>query len=95
MFQWISIKLASERAERVGETKINIHVQFFFVKIFLLYYSGHFNVHRAFATETTQFLAPYEASVKPRADDTTPPELPSDIRPCIATSASHVRVVST
>ncbi|XP_032666393.1 uncharacterized protein LOC116841948 isoform X2 [Odontomachus brunneus] len=48
--------------------------------------------NKAFATETTQFLAPYEASVKPRADDTTPPELPSDIRPCIATSASHVRV---
>ncbi|XP_020283653.1 uncharacterized protein LOC109854699 isoform X2 [Pseudomyrmex gracilis] len=51
--------------------------------------NGHFDVHRAFATETTQFLAPYEASVKPRVDDTTtPPELP-DIRPCIATSASH------
>ncbi|XP_014474928.1 PREDICTED: uncharacterized protein LOC106744553 isoform X2 [Dinoponera quadriceps] len=45
--------------------------------------------NKAFATETTQFLAPYEASVKPRADDATPPELPSDIRPCIATSASH------
>lgn len=70
---------------------------FFFVlsKYFYLYYSGHFDVHRAFAIETTQFLAPYEASVKPRSDDTnTPPELPSDIRPCIATSASHVRVVS-
>lgn len=61
-----------------------------------LYYSGYFDVYRAFATETTQFLAPYEASVKPRSDDpTTPPELPSDTRPCIATSASHVRVVST
>ncbi|XP_011173537.1 uncharacterized protein LOC105205737 isoform X2 [Solenopsis invicta] len=49
--------------------------------------------NKAFATETTQFLAPYEASVKPRVDDTTtPPELPSDTRPCIATSASHVRV---
>ncbi|XP_012062779.1 PREDICTED: uncharacterized protein LOC105626079 [Atta cephalotes] len=49
--------------------------------------------NKAFATETTQFLAPYEASVKPRSDDpTTPPELPSDTRPCIATSASHVRV---
>ncbi|KAL6268442.1 hypothetical protein P5V15_001577 [Pogonomyrmex californicus] len=49
--------------------------------------------NKAFATETTQFLAPYEASVKPRTDDTTtPPELPSDTRPCIATSASHVRV---
>ncbi|XP_036147335.1 uncharacterized protein LOC105831673 isoform X2 [Monomorium pharaonis] len=49
--------------------------------------------NKAFATETTQFLAPYEASVKPRADDTTtPPELPNDTRPCIATSASHVRV---
>ncbi|XP_024893926.1 AP2-associated protein kinase 1 isoform X2 [Temnothorax curvispinosus] len=49
--------------------------------------------NKAFATETTQFLAPYEASVKPRSDDTTtPPELSSDTRPCIATSASHVRV---
>ncbi|KAM0735983.1 AP2-associated protein kinase 1 [Formica fusca] len=49
--------------------------------------------NKAFATETTQFLAPYEASVKPRSDDaTTPPELPSDTRPCITTSASHVRV---
>ncbi|XP_011689691.1 PREDICTED: uncharacterized protein LOC105451122 [Wasmannia auropunctata] len=50
--------------------------------------------NKAFATETTQFLAPYEASVKPRTEDTTttPPELPSDTRPCIATSASHVRV---
>lgn len=64
-------------------------------RYFYLYYNGHFDVHRTFATETTQFLAPYEASVKPRSDDTTPPELPSDIRPCIATSASHVRVVST
>ncbi|XP_050464668.1 uncharacterized protein LOC126858418 isoform X1 [Cataglyphis hispanica] len=55
--------------------------------------NGHFDVHRAFATETSQFLAPYEASVKPRSDDaTTPPELPSDTRPCITTSASHVRV---
>ncbi|XP_029174462.1 uncharacterized protein LOC114943061 isoform X3 [Nylanderia fulva] len=52
--------------------------------------NGHFDVHRAFATETNQFLAPYEASVKPRSDDAaTPPELPSDTRPCIATSASH------
>lgn len=63
-----------------------------FIDIIIVTY---FDVCRAFATETTQFLAPYEASVKPRADDTTPPELPSDIRPCIATSASHVRVVST
>lgn len=46
--------------------------------------------NKAFATETTQFLAPYEASVKPRSDDTTtPPELPNDTRPCIAISASH------
>jgi hypothetical protein len=64
-------------------------------RYYCLYYSAHFDVHRAFATETTQFLAPYEASVKPRSDDTTtPPELSSDIKPCIATSASHVRVVS-
>lgn len=71
--------------------------EFFFApRRFYLYYSSHFDVYRAFATETTQFLAPYEASVKPRSDDTTtPPELPSDTRPCIATSASHVRVVST
>ncbi|KAL0127978.1 hypothetical protein PUN28_003317 [Cardiocondyla obscurior] len=54
-------------------------------------FNNHFDVYRAFASETTQFLAPYEASVKPRSDDTatTPPELPSDTRPCIATSASH------
>ncbi|KAG7213798.1 hypothetical protein KM043_003017 [Ampulex compressa] len=45
--------------------------------------------NKAFANETTQFLAPYEASVKPRSEDGTPPEVPTDIRPCIGTSASH------
>lgn len=45
--------------------------------------------NKAFANETTQFLAPYEASVKPRSEDGTPPEIPTDIRPSIGTSASH------
>lgn len=63
-------------------------------KLFYLYYSGHFDVHRAFATETTQFLAPYEVSVKLRSEEITSPEVPIDTKPCIGTSASHVRVVS-
>ncbi|XP_015590213.1 BMP-2-inducible protein kinase isoform X2 [Cephus cinctus] len=54
--------------------------------------NGHFDVHRVFANETSQFLAPYEASVKPRSGGTTPPEVPADIRPSIGASASHVRV---
>ena len=77
--------------------RIFLFVRSKYLRYFYLYYNHRFDIYRAFATETTQFLAPYiEASVKPRSDDpTTPPELPSDTRPCIATSASHVRVVST
>ena len=52
------------------------------------------NTFRAFANETSQFLAPYEASVKPRTEDTSPPEVSTDIKPGIGTSASHVRIVS-
>ncbi|KAI4487969.1 hypothetical protein M0802_011673 [Mischocyttarus mexicanus] len=54
--------------------------------------NGHFDVHRAFASETTQFLAPYEVSVKLRSEDITSPEVTTDTKPCIGTSASHVRV---
>ncbi|XP_043683367.1 BMP-2-inducible protein kinase isoform X1 [Vespula pensylvanica] len=54
--------------------------------------NGHFDVHRAFATETTQFLAPYEVSVKLRSEEITSPEVPIDTKPCIGTSASHVRI---
>lgn len=52
-------------------------------------------LYRAFASETTQFLAPYEASVKSRSEDVTSPEVVTDIRPCLGSSASHVRIVST
>ncbi|XP_076174882.1 numb-associated kinase isoform X2 [Ptiloglossa arizonensis] len=45
--------------------------------------------NKAFASETTQFLAPYEASVKSRSEDGTSPEVLPDIRPCLGTSASH------
>ncbi|XP_076628344.1 numb-associated kinase isoform X2 [Colletes latitarsis] len=45
--------------------------------------------NKAFANETTQFLAPYEASVKSRSEDGTSPEVLTDIRPCLGTSASH------
>ncbi|XP_033338054.2 numb-associated kinase isoform X1 [Megalopta genalis] len=48
--------------------------------------------NKAFASETTQFLAPYEASVKSRSEDDTSPEVVTDIRPCLGTSASHVRI---
>ena len=49
---------------------------------------------RVFANETSQFLAPYEASVKPRTENASPPEVPLDAKPGIGTSASHVRIVS-
>lgn len=52
------------------------------------------NTYRVFANETSQFLAPYEASVKPRTEDVSPPEVPTDIKPGIGASASHVRIVS-
>ncbi|XP_053980452.1 AP2-associated protein kinase 1 isoform X1 [Hylaeus volcanicus] len=48
--------------------------------------------NKAFANETTQFLAPYEASVKSRSEDGASPEVLTDIRPCLGTSASHVRI---
>ncbi|KAK2582001.1 hypothetical protein KPH14_002434 [Odynerus spinipes] len=48
--------------------------------------------NKTFATETTQFLAPYEVSVKLHAEDIIPPEVATDTKPCIGTSASHVRV---
>lgn len=51
--------------------------------------------YRAFASETTQFLAPYEASVKSRSEDANTPEVLTGVRPCLGSSASHVRIVST
>nr|XP_012135003.1 PREDICTED: uncharacterized protein LOC100882026 isoform X2 [Megachile rotundata] len=45
--------------------------------------------NKAFASETTQFLAPYEASVKSRSDDVASPEVVTDVRPCLGSSASH------
>ncbi|KZC09037.1 AP2-associated protein kinase 1 [Dufourea novaeangliae] len=49
--------------------------------------------NKAFASETTQFLAPFtDASVKSRTEDATSPEVITDIRPCLGTSASHVRI---
>lgn len=58
--------------------------------------SSRIRSYRVFASETTQFLAPYEASVKSRSeDDTTPPEVLTDTRLCLGTSTSHVRIVST
>lgn len=52
------------------------------------------NTFRVFANETSQFLAPYEASVKPRQENASPPEIPMDIKPGMGASASHVRIVS-
>ena len=52
------------------------------------------NFHRVFANETSQFLAPYEASVKPRPDDCSTPEVPTERKSSIGASASHVRIVS-
>ncbi|KAK0096963.1 hypothetical protein PV326_003765 [Microctonus aethiopoides] len=48
--------------------------------------------NKVFANETSQFLAPYDASVRPHSGDVTPPEIKSDVRSCIGTSASHVRI---
>ncbi|XP_043273211.1 AP2-associated protein kinase 1 isoform X2 [Venturia canescens] len=45
--------------------------------------------NKVFANETSQFLAPYDASVKSRLGDSSPPEVPVDIRPGIGASASH------
>ncbi|XP_017757227.1 PREDICTED: AP2-associated protein kinase 1 isoform X2 [Eufriesea mexicana] len=48
--------------------------------------------NKAFASETTQFLAPYEASVKSRTEDVNTLEVLTGIRPCLGSSASHVRI---
>ncbi|CAK9830516.1 AP2-associated protein kinase 1 [Anthophora retusa] len=48
--------------------------------------------NKAFANETTQFLAPYEASVKVRSEDATTPEVIVDVKTCLGSSASHVRI---
>ncbi|CAK9821188.1 AP2-associated protein kinase 1 [Anthophora plagiata] len=48
--------------------------------------------NKAFANETTQFLAPYEASVKVRSEDATTPEVLADVKTCLGSSASHVRI---
>ncbi|KAK9305116.1 hypothetical protein QLX08_003791 [Tetragonisca angustula] len=48
--------------------------------------------NKAFASETTQFLAPYEASVKSRSEDATTPEVQTSVRSCLGSSASHVRI---
>ncbi|XP_033225081.1 AP2-associated protein kinase 1 [Belonocnema kinseyi] len=48
--------------------------------------------NKVFANETSQFLAPYEASVKPRPEDCSTPEVPTEIKPGVGASASHVRV---
>lgn len=53
------------------------------------------NTFRVFANETSQFLAPYEASVKPRTENASPPEVSPDVKPALGTSASHVRIVSS
>ncbi|XP_023247069.1 uncharacterized protein LOC106642952 [Copidosoma floridanum] len=53
-------------------------------------FNKNVNNFRVFANETSQFLAPYEASVKPRTEDTSsPPEIPVDMKPGIGASASH------
>ncbi|XP_076766823.1 numb-associated kinase isoform X2 [Xylocopa sonorina] len=48
--------------------------------------------NKAFASETTQFLAPYEASVKSRSEDATTPEVFTDVKSYLGSSASHVRI---
>ncbi|XP_046465129.1 AP2-associated protein kinase 1 isoform X2 [Neodiprion pinetum] len=48
--------------------------------------------NKVFANETSQFLAPYEASVKPRSGGSTPPDVSMDTKPGIGISASHVRI---
>uniref|UniRef100_A0A0C9R9B2 AAK1_0 protein n=2 Tax=Fopius arisanus TaxID=64838 RepID=A0A0C9R9B2_9HYME len=48
--------------------------------------------NKVFANETSQFLAPYDASVRPHTGESTPPEVKPDGRPIIGASASHVRV---
>lgn len=48
--------------------------------------------NKAFASETTQFLAPYEASVKSRSEDVSTPEVLTGVRLCLGSSTSHVRI---
>ncbi|XP_011501176.1 PREDICTED: probable serine/threonine-protein kinase nek3 [Ceratosolen solmsi marchali] len=48
--------------------------------------------NKVFANETSQFLAPYKASVKSRTEDISLPEVLADIKPVIGASASHVRI---
>ncbi|XP_057337940.1 BMP-2-inducible protein kinase isoform X2 [Microplitis mediator] len=48
--------------------------------------------NKVFANETSQFLAPYDASVRPHSEEDTLPDIKTEGRPCIGTSASHVRV---
>lgn len=55
----------------------------------------YYSYYRAFASETTQFLAPYEASVKSRSEDVSTPEVLTGVRLCLGSSTSHVRIVST
>ncbi|XP_044599134.1 BMP-2-inducible protein kinase isoform X2 [Cotesia glomerata] len=45
--------------------------------------------NKVFANETSQFLAPYDASVRPHSEEDTLPDIKTDGRPCIGTSASH------
>lgn len=49
---------------------------------------------RVFANETSQFLAPYDTSVRPQSGETTPPDNITDCKTGIGTSVSHVRIVS-
>ncbi|XP_012264395.2 AP2-associated protein kinase 1 isoform X2 [Athalia rosae] len=51
--------------------------------------------NKVFANETSQFLAPYEASVKPRSGGSSPPDVPMDAKPSIGSSASHGELSST
>ncbi|XP_023316324.1 BMP-2-inducible protein kinase isoform X1 [Trichogramma pretiosum] len=48
------------------------------------------NSFRVFADETSQFLAPYEASVKQRAENNSPTDVTANIKTEIGSSTSHV-----
>ncbi|XP_044010932.1 AP2-associated protein kinase 1 isoform X2 [Aphidius gifuensis] len=45
--------------------------------------------NKVFANETSQFLAPYDASVRPQSGEITPPENKTDYKPGIGASVSH------
>ncbi|XP_014223599.1 BMP-2-inducible protein kinase isoform X3 [Trichogramma pretiosum] len=47
------------------------------------------NSFRVFADETSQFLAPYEASVKQRAENNSPTDVTANIKTEIGSSTSH------